>query len=156
MPKRTVLLLLAPFRFKEEAMDVVYTKLAQYQFILPLSVHCPLSLEQHQITPLLNNRKLITKGAIQSTMSFEDTELMSEQIVISPAATSSMPSLPRTPRLNPVALPEDLLEDGTYVLNAMKATDALAVGNSLGLLGIVLPDTPTPSVEEVQRLSSRL
>ena len=67
---------------------------------------------------------------------------------MSPAANSSMPPLPSTPRLKPVELPENLLEDQIYILNATRSTQTSAEGNSLGLLGIITP-TITPFVEDV-------
>ena len=38
-------------------------------------------------------------------------------------ATASIFVFPSTPRLKPVALPDDLIEDQAYIANAMRSTD---------------------------------
>ena len=85
-------------------------------------------------------------------------ELTNERTVISVSsmATSSILVFPSTPRLKPVALPDDLIEDQAYIANAMRSTDTLASeGKSLGLLGVIA-SSAGPFMKEVKRLSSRL
>ncbi|KJA23701.1 hypothetical protein HYPSUDRAFT_39534 [Hypholoma sublateritium FD-334 SS-4] len=74
---------------------------------------------------------------------------------MTPTSSSLTPSFPSTPRLKLVALPDDLPEDEMYISNAMKASDALAEGESLGLFGMI-ESTPAPFAKEVERLSFTL